>query len=63
MLSYLRKFEVDINPQRLGINEDTFVECMQRASSMRKGRYTHLDEADLSDSILRKLYRELMEES
>lgn len=62
VLSYLRKFEVDINPERLGIVEGTFVECMQRASSMRKGRYTHLDEADLSDPILKKLYKELVEE-
>lgn len=62
VLAYLKKFEVDINPEHLGITEDTFVECMQKASSMRKGRYTYLDEADLSDNILRNLYKELVEE-
>jgi len=62
VLTYLRKFEVDINPVHLGINEDIFVLCMQNASSMRKGRYTYLDEIDLSDSKLRKLYKELVEE-
>lgn len=62
VLRYLRKFEVDINPEHLGITEDTFVECMQKGSSMRKGRYTHLDEIDLSKSILRNLYKELVEE-
>ena len=62
LLSYLRKFDVDINPSHLSIDEDTFVICMQNASSMRKGRYTYLDEIDLSDGRLRRLYRELVEE-
>lgn len=62
VLSYLRKFEVDINPEYLDISEDTFVECLQKGSSMRKGRYTYLDEADLSEDKLRKLYKELVEE-
>jgi len=35
---------------------------MQNASSMRKGRYTYLDEIDLNDEKLKKLYRELVEE-
>ena len=62
LLNYLKKFGVDINPVHLGIDEETFVLCMQNASSMRKGRYTYLDELDLSDNALRKLYRELVEE-
>lgn len=62
LLAYLRRFEVDINPSRLGIDENTFVLCMQNASSMRKGRYTYLDEIDLSDENLRKIYKELVEE-
>ena len=62
LLSYLKKFEVDINPSHLSIDEDTFVLCMQNASSMRKGRYTYLDEIDLSDERLRKLYKDLVEE-
>ena len=62
LLAYLRRFDVDINPSRLGIDEDTFVTCMQNASSMRKGRYTYLDEINLNDNRLRQLYRELVEE-
>ena len=62
VLNYLNKFEVDINPINLGIDESTFVICMQKASSMRKGRYTYLDEVDLSDTNLKRLYRELVEE-
>lgn len=62
VLAYLRKFEVDVNPKHLGIPENTFVKCLQMGSSMRKGRYTYLDETDLSDNILIKLYKELVEE-
>lgn len=62
LLAYLKKFDVDINPSHLGIDEETFVTCMQKAPSMRKGRYTYLDEIDLSDNKIRVLYRELVEE-
>lgn len=62
VLNYLRKFEVDINPIHLGIDKDTFVLCLQKATSMRNNRYTYLNEVDLSDEKLRKLYNELIEE-
>ena len=61
-LRYLRLFEVDINPMRIGIDRETFVFCMQKATFMRKNRYTYLHELDLSDTVLGKLYHELMEE-
>ena len=62
VLSYLNKFEVEINPQKLGINEDTFVLCMQKATSMRNNRYTYLHELDLEKEKLKKIYKELLEE-
>lgn len=62
VIDYLKKFDVDINPQKLEIDESTFVECMQKASSMRRGRYTYLDETDLCDRKLKKIYQELVEE-
>lgn len=62
VLNYLKRFEVDINPSRIGIDEETFINCMQKATSMRSGRYTYLHEADLSLETLRRLYRELCEE-
>lgn len=62
VLDYLRKFDVNINPTTMGISEDLFVLCMQKGSSMRKGRYTHLDEADLSETHLKKVYQELVAE-
>ncbi len=61
-LDYLRKFDVDIHPERMGIDEDTFVYCMQNATAMRNNRYTYLHELDLSTAKLQKLYRELVAE-
>ncbi len=60
--SYLKKFDVDINPERLGISRDVFVTCMQNATSMRSNRYTFLNEIDLNDKILCKTFDELAEE-
>lgn len=62
VLNYLKKFNVDINPAHMGIDEETFVICMQNATKMRNNRYTHLHEADLSDENLKKIYKELLEE-
>ncbi len=61
-LRYLRKFHVDIHPGRMGIDEDTFVYCMQHAASMRNNRYTYLHEVDLHTARLQKLYRDLLTE-
>ncbi len=60
-LNYIKKFEVNLNPKSLNIDRETFILCMQKASSMRN-RYTHLNELDLSDKFLTKIYDELVEE-
>lgn len=62
VISYLKKFDVDVNPAHMGIPEDTFVYCMQHATEMRNNRYTYLHEADLNENKLRTIYKELMEE-
>lgn len=62
VLNYLIKFEVDINPVHLGIDEVTFIRCLQNATSMRSNRYTYLHETNLNTDRLKKLYRELVEE-
>ena len=61
VLQYLNKFEVDIHPKHLGIDESTFVGCMQNATSVRRDRYTYLDEIDLSEAKLKAVYRQLSE--
>ena len=60
LLKYLHNFNVVVNPSILGIDKSVFVACMQNASSMRKGRYTYLDEINLSSEILGKVYDDLL---
>lgn len=60
--SYLKRFEVDVNPEHMEIPEETFVYCMQHATEMRKNRYTFLHEADLNEKKLKRIYHELVEE-
>ena len=62
VLAYLKKFDVNVNPIHLGITENVFIKCMQYASSIRKGRYTYLDDIDLNEERLKHLYHELVEE-
>ena len=62
VLKYLNRFDIDINPKNLEIDEDTFVECMQNSVNMRTNRYTYLHEADLSRDNLVRIYNELLEE-
>lgn len=62
VLNYLRRFEVEINPLALQIEEKVFVQCMQMAPGMRSNRYTFLHEADLNNKNLEKIYKELTEE-
>ena len=62
LLNYLNKFEVDINPKRLGISKEVFIKCMQNATTMRSNRYTYLHELNLNNKILKNLYDELVEE-
>ena len=62
VIKYLKKFEVDVNPEHMEIPEDTFVYCLKHATEMRNNRYTYLHEADLNEEKLRRLYNELKEE-
>lgn len=62
VVNYLKRFDVDINPIRMGIDEEAFILCMQKATTMRSNRYTFLHEIDLSSDRLRNIYRDLIEE-
>lgn len=62
VMNYLNRFKVEINPQKLSIDVDTFVYCMQNAPQMRINRYTYLNEVDLSRDTLVDVYNELVRE-
>jgi glycerol-1-phosphate dehydrogenase [NAD(P)+] len=59
VINYLDRFKVDINPKHLGIDEASFVYCLQNATRMRNNRYTYLNETDLATPILTDIYKEL----
>lgn len=61
VLDYLRRFGVDINPRRLGIDRETFVYCMRHATEMRQNRYTYLHETGLETDRLEKIYEDIIE--
>jgi len=62
VLNYLKKFEININPVHLNISEEDFVNCMQKAPKMRNDRYTYLNEININEEELKKIYKELVEE-
>lgn len=62
VINYLKRFEVDVNPANMKIDEQTFVYCMQHATAMRSNRYTYLHEIDLSADRLKSVYRKLIDE-
>lgn len=62
VVEYLRRFNVNVNPKKLGIDEDTFLLCMQKAIAMRKNRYTYLHETDLSADRVKDVYQQLVNE-
>ena len=59
VVNYLKRFEVDINPEHMGISEEIFIYCMKHATEMRTNRYTHLHEADLNERKLSEIYQEV----
>lgn len=62
VMDYLKRFEVHVNPVTMKIDEETFVYCMQHATTMRSNRYTYLHEIDLSTDRLKSVYKELISE-
>ncbi len=60
VMNYLYKFDVNINPRFLNIDETTFIHCFQNATSMRKNRYTYLDEVELTQGRLKEVYSKLI---
>jgi len=62
VLAYMHRFEVDLNPAQLGISQDSFVRCMQEAPGMRRNRFTCLNTRNLSETRLREIYTQLVNE-
>jgi glycerol-1-phosphate dehydrogenase [NAD(P)+] len=55
----LKVYEIPVKPSDWKITEEIFIQAWQQASATRKDRYTILNETDLSEERLSKLYREM----
>ena len=62
LLTYLKNFDVQINPKILNITKEDFILCINKAKSLRPDKYTILDEVTLNDALLSSIYDELCEE-
>lgn len=62
LLEYLKRFEVNINPVKLGIDFEDFSKALLKAKEMRPDRYTVLNELVIEEMDLQKIYKELVEE-
>lgn len=52
-------FDLDINPEHYGITKEIFVDCVKRASTTRKDRFTILNKADLSEERIGMIYENM----
>ena len=55
----IKKYGIPVRPSDWQITEEIFVCAWQEAAATRPDRYTILNEADLSDENLKKLYAEM----
>lgn len=60
---FLKSFDMPTRFEDLGLTYEDYVYAMRNATSTRKGRYTILDETDMSDENLKKIYRDVFEEA
>lgn len=57
----LKKYHVNVSPEKIGIDKDTFVGAWMKAKSTRPERFTILDIVDLSTSYLEETYYKISE--
>lgn len=53
-------YDIDIHPEHYGITKEIFIDCMQKASTTRKDRYTILNQTDLSAERLGMIYENMI---
>lgn len=55
----IKEYNIPVVPSEWKITEDIFIKAWQGAAASRPDRYTVLNETDLSDEVLKKLYYEM----
>lgn len=61
LLDYLKAYNISINPEKLSISKDNFIDAWLFAQETRKERYTVLNTIKLTSSMFSEIYDELME--
>lgn len=61
LIDYLSDYGISINPLKIGISRDIFVDSWLSAREMRKDRFTILDKIELSRSLFENIYDKLLE--
>ncbi len=59
IIRIIRQYGITIRPSELGMSEELFIKAWQGAAATRADRYTILNEADLSDTRLSSIYRDM----
>lgn len=63
VLDFISKYQIEINPLKLGISKEMFVRAWQLAPKTRPDRYTILNEINLSSDYLESIYSKIMEDT
>lgn len=60
LIDYLNEFDISINPLKLGISKEIFINAWLNAPNTRAERYTILNEIILSESLFGEIYDNLV---
>ncbi|WP_313162758.1 iron-containing alcohol dehydrogenase family protein [Sedimentibacter sp.] len=62
IINFLKRYDVDITPEKLGISKKVFINAWLRAQDTRPDRFSVLNTIKLSENYLEKIYNEITEE-
>jgi len=63
LLNFLKTFNVNVSPAKLGISREVFIGAWMKAQYTRPDRFTVLDTIHLSEEYLNQIYYEILEVS
>lgn len=61
IVAFLKRYEIDINPNKLGITEEIFINAWLKAQATRPNRFTILNNVELTKTYLQETYDEILE--
>lgn len=61
IITFLKRYRVDIHPEKLGISKEVFVDAWLKAQGTRPDRFSILNTMELHEKYLEKIYDEITE--